>query len=66
MCFSKSAGSWSKQPSQMLLFFIHETSTDNVQGRNDQLPDKRTKQYYVNLEVEIRSKNYKKADFISI
>lgn len=59
MCFSKSAGSWSKQPSQMLLFFIHETSTD-------QLPDKTTKQNYVNLEVEIRSKNYKKADFISI
>lgn len=50
----------------MLLFFIHETSTDNVQGRNDQLPDKTTKQNYVNLEVEIRSKNYKKADFISI
>ena len=50
----------------MLLFFIHETSTDNAQGRNDQPPEKRTKQYYVNLEVEIRSKNYKKADFISI
>lgn len=50
----------------MPLFFIHETITDNAQGRNDQLPEKGTKQYYVNLEVEIRGKNDKEADFISI